>query len=293
VDVSVSRDGHWAIARRDGTNEILLVDLVGNTSQSLYLSSPVTDLDMSDTTDTPGGDVHAFAVLRDESMLVRIAIPDGFTGASAPDIWPVPGETVGQVNISAHGKYAVLYTTALPKKRMTVIPLPPSGTGTPLSFDVQKAIRAVAIAPDEQTALVLHTKAAGNPADPGLTPLEIIDRQYGYSAVRLRDQIAVIQTTDANPDPFIITPDSKSAFVLLRDDTKNIRLAEQMSLLTFQYRDFQLGSPPNAIGALAGIDKVFVNQVHSEGRISFINWDWDDGTVESVTGFALNGRIRQ
>jgi hypothetical protein len=81
--------------------------------------------------------------------------------------------------------------------------------------------------------------------------------------------------------------------VLLRDDTKNIRLAEQMSLLTFQYRDFQLGSPPNAIGALAGIDKVFVNQVHSEGRISFINWDWDDGTVESVTGFALNGRIRQ
>jgi DNA-binding beta-propeller fold protein YncE len=293
VDVSVSRDGHWAIARRDGTNEILLVDLVGNASQSLYLSSPVTDLDMSDTTDTPGGDVHAFAVLRDESTLVRIAIPDGFTGASTPDTWPVPGETVGQVNISAHGKYAVLYTTAVPKKRMTVIPLPPSGTATPLSFNLQKAIRAVAIAPDEQTALVLHTKAAGNPADPGLTPLEIIDRQYGYSAVRLRDQIAVIQTTDANPDPFIITPDSKSAFVLLRDDTKNIRLAEQMSLLTFQYRDFQLGSPPNAIGALAGIDKVFVNQVHSEGRISFINWDWDDGTVESVTGFALNGRIRQ
>jgi hypothetical protein len=293
VDVSVSRDGHWAIARRDGTNEILLVDLVGKTCQSKYLSSPVTDLDMSDTTDLAGGDIHAFAVLRDESTLVRIAIPDGFTGASAPDTWRVPDETVGQVNISAHGKYAVLYTTALPKKRMTVIPLPPSGTATPLSFDLQKAIRAVAIAPDEQTALVLHTKAAGNPADPGLTPLEIIDRQYGYSAVRLRDQITVIQTTDANPDPFVITPDSKSAFVLLRDDTKNIRLAEQMSLLTFQYRDFQLGSPPNAIGALAGINKVFVNQVHSEGRISFINWDWDKGTVETVTGFALNGRIRQ
>jgi hypothetical protein len=67
-----------------------------------------------------------------------------------------------------------------------------------------------------------------------------------------------------------------------------------MSLTTFLVKDFPLGSPPNAIGALAGINhKVFVNQVHSEGRISFINWDWDDGTVESVTGFALNGRIRQ
>ena len=90
VDVSVSRDGHWAIARRDGTNEILLVDLVGKMSQSRYLSSPVTDLDMSDTTDLAGGDVHAFAVLRDESTLVRIAVPGGFTGAAAPDIWQYP-----------------------------------------------------------------------------------------------------------------------------------------------------------------------------------------------------------
>jgi hypothetical protein len=294
VDVSVSRDGHWAIARRDGTNEILLVDLVGSTIRSRYLSSPVTDLDMSDTTDTTGGDIHAFAVLRDESTLVRLAIPDGFTGASPPDTWKIAGETVGQVNISAHGKYAVLYTTALPIKRMTVMPLPPSGTPTPHSFDVRKGIRAVAIAPDEQTALVLHTKVAGNPADPDLSVDEVIDRQYGYSAVRLQDQYPTLQTTSANPDPFIITPDSTSAFVLLRDDANNIRLAEQMSLATFQYRDFQLGSPPNAIGALAGIDhKVFVNQVHSEGRITFIDWDWDDGTVESVTGFALNGRIRQ
>ena len=294
VDISVSRDGHWAIARREGTNEILLVDLVGNTVQSKYLSSPVTDLDMSDTTDTTGGDVHAFAVLRDESTLVRIAIPDGFTGASAPDIWRVPDETVGQVNISAHGKYAVLYTTAVPKERLTVMPLPPSGTPTPNSFGVQKAIRAVAIAPDEKTAFVLHTKGAGDPSEPGLEFAEQIKRSYGYSAVRLQDGYPKLITTDANPDPFIITPDSSSAFVLLRDDAKNIRLAEQMSLVTFQYRDFQLGSPPNAIGALAGINhKVFVNQVHSEGRISFISWDWDKGTVETVTGFALNGRIRQ
>ena len=146
----------------------------------------------------------------------------------------------------------MLYTTALPIKRMTVIPLPPRGTPTPSSFDVRKGIRAVAIAPDEQTALVLHTKAAGNPSDTGLTVDQVVDRQYGYSVVRLQDQFPVIQTTSANPDPFIITPDSKSAFVLLRDDANNIRMAEQMSLTTSQYRDFQLGSPPNAIGALAG-----------------------------------------
>jgi hypothetical protein len=294
VDVSVTRDGRWAIARRDGRNELLLVDLMGSTVQSLQLSSQVTDLDMSDTTDTAGGDIHAFAVLRDESKLVRIAIPDGFTGASPPDIWPVTGETVGQVSISAHGKYAILYTTALPIERLVVSPLLPSGTFAPKGVVLQKGIRAVAIAPDEKTAFVLHTKVSGNPSDPGITVDEAIDRQYGYSAVSLEGRFATLQTTSANPDPFAITPDSSSVFVLLRDDSANLRMAEQMSLTTFQVKDFQLGSPPNAIGALGGINhKVFVNQVHSEGRISFIDWDWDKGTVESVTGFALNGRIRQ
>ena len=294
VDVSVTRDGHWAIARRDGTNEILLVDLVGNTVRSRYLSSPVTDLDMSATTDVTGGDIHAFAVLRDESKLVRIAIPDGFTATSPFDTWQLAGETVGLVSISAHGKYAILYTTAVPIKRLVVLPLLPSGTFSPLPVVLQKAIRAVAIAPDESTALVLHTKVPGNATDSGLTLADQLDRSYGYSAARLEDGFAKLQLTSANPDPFAITPDSSSAFVLLRDDASNLRVAEQMSLTTFLVKDFPLGSPPNAIGALAGINhKVFVNQVHSEGRISFINWDWDDGTVESVTGFALNGRIRQ
>jgi hypothetical protein len=123
---------------------------------------------------------------------------------------------------------------------------------------------------------------------------EVIERQYGYSAVRLEDGFAKLKTTSASPDPFTITPDSQSAFVLLRDDPTNLRMAQQMSLTTFLARDFPLGSQPNAIGALAGTDhKVFVNQVHSEGRISFIDWDWDKGTVETVTGFSLNGRIRQ
>jgi len=294
TDVSVTRDGHWAIARRDGTNEVLLVDLVANAVQSLYLSSPVTDLDMSDTTDTAGGDINAFAVLRSESKLVRITIPDGFTGASPFFTWQLTGETVGLVNISAHGKYAVLFTTAVPIKRLVVLPLSPSGTLTPSGVDLQKAIRALAISPDETTVLVLHTKVAGDPTDPGLSLEDQIDRSYGYSAVRLEDGFAKLELTSANPDPFAITPDSSSAFVLLRDDANNVRMAEQMSLTSFLVKDFQLGSPPNAIGALAGANhKVFVNQVYSEGRISFINWDWDDGTVESVTGFALNGRIRQ
>ena len=110
--------------------------------------------------------------------------------------------------------------------------------------------------------------------------------------VRLQDGFTKLQYTAAEPNPFAITPDSKFAFVLLRDDAASIRIAQQISLESFATVDYPLGSPPNSIAALASAShKVFVGQVHPEGRISFI--DWVTGDVQSVTGFALNGRIQQ
>ena len=97
--------------------------------------------------------------------------------------------------------------------------------------------------------------------------------------------------TKANPNPFAITPDSSYAFVLLRDDAASVRIAERISLTSFLVDDFPLGSPPNSIAALSGTQEVFVGQVYPEGRISFINWM--SGSLTSVTGFALNGRIQQ
>ena len=80
--------------------------------------------------------------------------------------------------------------------------------------------------------------------------------------------------------------------MLLRDDTAAVSIAERISLTSFLADDFTLGSPPSSIAALSStIHKVFVGQVYSEGRISFI--DWVTGEVDTVTGFALNGRIQQ
>jgi hypothetical protein len=78
----------------------------------------------------------------------------------------------------------------------------------------------------------------------------------------------------------------------LRDDTAGVRIAQRISLTSFVADDFLLGSPPSSIAALSVTSqKVFVGQVYSEGRISFI--DWVTGEVQTVTGFALNGRIQQ
>jgi hypothetical protein len=88
-----------------------------------------------------------------------------------------------------------------------------------------------------------------------------------------------------------ITPDATRAFVLLRDDAASIRVAQRIALASFIVDDFPLGSPPLAIAALPDSKRMFVSQLHPEGRISFIHWE--TGAVESVTGFELNGRIVQ
>lgn len=286
TDVSVTPDGHYAIARRDGTSELLLVDLSANVVTSLKLSSPVTDLKMS-----PSG-TQAYAVLRAESKLVELDIPAGFTDSTHRTTWQLANETVGSVTISAGGKYAVLYTTAVPIKSLVILDLEASASSTPQLVELQKAIAAVAISPDETTALVLHTKDAGSPTETGLDPDTQLDRSYGYSLVRLADGFAKLQITPANPNPFAITPLSEYIFVLLRDDTAGVRIAERISLTSFLANDFSLGSPPTSIAALSSaIHKVFVGQDYSDGRISFI--DWVTGDVDTVTGFALNGGIQQ
>ena len=51
----------------------------------------------------------------------------------------------------------------------------------------------------------------------------------------------------------------------------------------------QLGSPPQAVGVLPGVDVAFVSQRHPLGRVSFI--DVTTQAVRTVTGFDLNSTI--
>jgi hypothetical protein len=275
VDVSVTPNGSYAIARREGTAELLLIDLVNDAVTSLVLASPVTDLDLM-----PSGS-EAFAVLRDQNTLVRIEIPAGFVDETRRTPWPLD-VLIGSVTMSTEGRYALLYSTAAPTGNLVILDLAHDSYRV---VEVPRKVRAVAVAPDEKTALVLHPA----PATGGTSSAK--DKAFGYTMVRLADGFARWQDTEADPNPFAITPSSSDVFVLLRDDKASVRKAQRMSLGSFTITDYLLGSPPRSIGALSGKSKVFVEQDHPEGRITFI--DWQTGGVESVTGFALSARIRQ
>ncbi len=286
TEVSVTADGSYAVARRDGSYQVLLVNLRTQTVTALDLSSTVTDLVL-----LPSGNT-AFAVLREESKLVSIDVPSGFTDSAHRTTWPFDGETIGSVTMSAKGRYALLYTTAIAINRLVIVDLTNESYQT---VDVHKAIRAVAVAPDEKTALVLHspptTSGTGGTSGKGGSS-GTVDDFHGYTMVELAGGREVQHETAVEPYPFAITPNSTYAFVLLRDDKAGVRIAERISLTSFVADDFALGSPPSSIAALSvSAQKVFVGQVYSEGRISFI--DWVTGEVQTVTGFALNGRIQQ
>ena len=285
-DVSVTPDGRYAIARREGSAIVMLLDLAASSGpaivQPLDLGSPPTDLDLA-----PSG-AFALAVLRAENAYVRIAVPAGFAPGVPIDKRVLPGESVGSAVLSPDGARAVLYTTAAspPVERLVVVDL--AGQGAPLPVTLKKSVRTVAIAPDGKAAIVLHNKAPGDPNDTKADVETQIDRHFGYTVVNLGTGFPKLQITSADVTALAITPDGSRAFVLLPGP----RAAQRITLSSFIVDEFPLGSPPVSLAVLGTmVKRVFVSQEHPEGRISFINWE--TGVVESVTGFELNGRIVQ
>jgi DNA-binding beta-propeller fold protein YncE len=281
ADVSVTPDGKFAISRWEGMAQVQVVDLATRAITAIDLGSPVTDLDVS-----PAGD-FALAVLREAGKVVRLAIPAGFTSETERRTVTLTGEAVGSAGLSPDGKTAVLYTTT-GVERLVLLDL---ATQTTRPVRLKKGVRAVALSPDNHTALIVHTKDPGDPAQPGLDVEQMIDRSYGYSVVDLTSGFAKLQLTPAPVGELAITPDASRAFVLLRSDAASIRVAQRIHLASFIVDDFPLGSPPVSVAALPDSKRIFVSQAHPEGRISFIQWE--TGAVESVTGFELNGRIVQ
>lgn len=306
LDVSVTPNGKYALARQPEASEIRLVDLTSGAITRLDLAAllpeieagasdedggipeqplpiEVTDLDLA------GSGTVAAAVLRNQSTLLVLPIPGAFEDSSSVVRHEITDTVVGSAALAPDGKTALLYTTAAPIERLTVVDLADSAA-QPRTLVLRKAVRAVAIAPDSETALIVHDKAEGDPNEIGIDPDLQIDRSYGYSVVRIDAGSVKLQQTQAMPGAFSVVPDGSAIFVLFRDDAAGLREVQKIDTASFLVTPTRLGSPPISIGAVPQTDSVFVSQDHPEGRITFI--DWKTGDKDTVTGFELNSRIR-
>jgi len=181
-----------------------------------------------------------------------------------------------------------VYTTAANIERVTIVDV--AGNEPPHTVALRKTIEAVAIAPDGQTALIVHKKADGDPNQGGISPDEQIARSYGYSVLRLATGNVKLQVTQVRAGSYTLVPDGSLLFILFRDDALGLREVQQVDLTSFLVKPFDLGSPPVSLGTVPGSQRVFVSQQHADGRITLINWS--TGESRTVTGFELNSRIR-
>lgn len=330
-DVSIAAGGALAVARRDGSSELRMVDLSSGELTKLQVSELTRAVEvppelLPDAGTTDGGLVDAgapdaghvvdvplgpnttvtdldlapdgetaFAALRSHGLLLRIPVPEGFEDPSRIEIIEMPeDEIIGSVVVGPANDRLVAYTTAGNAERVSIVDL--TGKRVPRAVPLEKGVRTVTFTRTGDHALILHDKQPGDPAQAQTTEAEI-DRSFGYSVLQLDDAFVKLQTTPVDVGPFVATPDGKLIFMLFRNDDTNLREIHRITLGNLGVNRLELGSPPESLGLIPQTEKVFVGQEHPDGRITFIDWAlddlifWDEDNVRSVTGFELNSRI--
>ncbi len=281
LDVAVTPDGRFAIARVEGSRWLRLIDLQARRVELLDAGGAITDVDLAADGRT------ALVVVRERSRVLRVPVPGGFRDPAMVNPIDLPGELVGSVAASPDGRRALLYTTVSAVERVTLLDL--AGDTAPAVIRLRKTVRAVAFAPDGRAALIVHGRTTGDPNEANLDLETRIDRSYGFTLVDTATRFAKLQLTPAEVGPFALSADGNYAFVLLRNDTARVSLVERILLRSFEVQDITLGSPPTSVGTIPATQRAFVGQDHPEGRITFI--DEATGALQSVTGFELNSRI--
>jgi hypothetical protein len=281
LEVQIVATGELAVVRQANVAKLRLVN-VGATQPGLArevpLASPASDLDLA-----PDGS-RAYAVARDAKQLVSIALPAGT--ATTIDL---SDGTLGSLVLSRDGKRALLFTNATLDERVTLVKLDQPGFPHQ-TFPLKKAVRAIGIAPTTDSAIVIHAKAPGDPADAGSVD-EFIDRSFGYSLLDLASGFAKLEVTPVDPGSFAYAPDGSKAYVALDggDDATATRELQIVTTQTGVVTTKALGSPPDSIGILPVAGTAFAAQRHPLGRVSFVGFT--DDAMRTVTGFDLNGHV--
>ncbi|HET8937621.1 MAG TPA: hypothetical protein VFN67_29460 [Polyangiales bacterium] len=305
LDVAITPDGHFGLARAENQSALHLVELDTGKVRTLDLAKAypqeqasageedagvppapviVTDLDLM-----PTGH-EALAALRNQSAIARIALPEAFDDPSKVQTIAVPGEVVGSLTIAPDAHSALAYSTTN-VERMVIVDL--ESDAAPRTVQLRKTVLAVAYTPDSSTAIITHEKAPGSPDEPGLDPEVQVDRSYGYSLLRLRTGDVKLQRTATRLGPIAMVPDASYLFILFRDDTLGIKEVQRVALNSFLVDPIiSLENPPISMGVARASGAVFVNLEHPDGRMTFIDWEEPIEKLKTVTGFELNSRIR-
>ncbi len=284
-DVSFTPDGAYALVRTDGVPAITVVSLADGSSKAVSLSSPPTDLDMS-----PDG-TFALAVLRDASAVVTLPIPGIFADPTTFTTTTIAGEVIGRAIVTqkdaAGSQLALLFTTAAPIDRLTVLTLGASPTYR--TVQLHDPVRAVFPTADARNAVVLHS----------VNPNPSAGVEGAFSIVPIAANLpAKIVGVPAPPTAVALSPSGDRVLVSV-SDTNTMTYGLYMGLMpSLDVLQYSLASPPIAVGIVGGASRGYVAQDYTEGRITFVNLGGagcDAGSAcqqaRTITGFDLSARV--
>ncbi|MGA7120998.1 MAG: hypothetical protein WBY94_12920 [Polyangiaceae bacterium] len=288
-DVSFTPDGSFALIRQDGVAAITVVSLNDGSPTTVALPEAPSDLTVS-----PDG-TFAIAVLRELGAVAILPLPGIVSAPTSLTLTPIPGEVVGRAIVAQNGTLnqtsVLLFTTAAPIERLTVLTLKPQPSIR--TIVLHAPVLAVFPTGDAQNAIVLHS----------VTPTPGSSVKGAFSIVPIaQDLPAKIVSLGAPPIAVALAPpclgacaatNSDSALVMVSDQT-SVFAVELVTLPSLDVREYTLPSPPTAVGiatAAGDAGSGFVAQNYADGRITFI--DLGGGTVRTITGFELSARVVQ
>jgi len=281
-EVKITPDGKHALLRRFDTTVLVLTDLETGEQWTLDFSERPTDLDLS-----PDGG-HAYIALRNGKRVARAPLPGGFESQEAIEWIDLP-ERVGLVEMSSDRDSILIYAASSSSHTLYHWR---DGVLTPHVFP--KGIEAVSFAPTAadgtENALVFHSKADGAIL-PGDDIYDVIDKSYGYTALRLSDGAQLLQLTAADQGPFTFTLDGKKGYIAITDENsiREVHILDLLGVGGAAVRVFTCASPPTSLGPIPDNRKIYVAQDHPEGRITFLDEDTDRPIT--ITGYELNSDI--
>jgi hypothetical protein len=290
-DVSITADGRLAVVRRDGSAAIGVVDLDSRVRTAITLGAPVTDVDVSND------GARGVAVARGTGEVAIFPLAGHAPAAADVVRINVPGQTIGQVALTASGTTAVLYSNAVLAERLTVLTL----TGTPAVHVVKlhAPVLSAFPTPDGKFAVVLHpadvppsttVDVDGGAADAGVLPQGPPPPAVAFSLAPLDGtQPPRIEMADAPIRAVAIAPASNRALITVRDDANGIFGTYLGLLPTLEVRRYPLASPPVSTGVVGAANRGYVAQQHPDGRITFLSLD--SGDARTLTGYELGARV--
>ncbi len=283
-DVSITPDGAFAFVRMEGESSVLIVDLESDERVTIDLPAPVTDLDVS------ADGTRAVAVMRTRTEPAagaagapatpepsRVAVLPLATIVADPDdyeLLEIDG-LFGSAVLSQDGRYALLFTNAVPSPQMAIVDLE---EGSHREVDLRAPVQAAFLTEDGSHAVVLLTPPAGSA------------RRGAFSLVPVAmDLPPKLEGTDA-PARFVsLSSDPPRALVTTvgaGSEPHHVLLARLPDL---QVDRIRLASTPLASGIVPEAGKGFVAQSHPEGRVTFVGLE--DGAGQTLTGFELGGKV--